>query len=526
MSISEQKPAVGQFVLRMCVACICFVAMWHLLALLPYARSLVPTPGAVVLSLWNHRSDLLFHLLPTIYRASAGYLIGAVVGICASLASNRWSLIERFMTGALVGLYAFPLLILVLIIDQTVSSRNAGIVAVSAIASFYPIYSNFSLGLRSLDVTVAEVGRSMGANRSQLFRYFQFPTSIPYLVTGLQTAVPFCVLGELLGEFAGVQSGLGKYLVGVITQARPDRLWATAAVISSLGLIPYLALGRINSRIMNRTSFAGVGQPLVAPTAKQNRVLWFFCMYAALLGWWLIHSTMSGDKLIAKGPFDIYDYYFVSGHSEHRLSELLHALIYSCATGGLGMLVAVSFAVTSALAFTIYTSASRFFLPFAMVSQVVPLVAWIPILRSILGDGVAVTIAVVISATFLPAFDIVSNGLRAGSPAWYDVVRLHTNNPWKELYFVSVPASMRHIATAVKYCVVRAMLGVILAEYLITGRGLGGLAYKARGAVDFNSLWTIGIIAGLVSLFLYQIAELGESYYESRGAVRLNRANP
>lgn len=55
------------------------------------------------------------------------------------------------------------------------------------------------------------------------------------------------------------------------------------------------------------------------------------------------------------------------------------------------------------------------------------------------------------------------------------------------------------------FTVPRALLGVMIAEWLATGRGLGNLLNQSRGYLDFGMIWTVAFVSVLLSVVLYQL---------------------
>ena len=51
----------------------------------------------------------------------------------------------------------------------------------------------------------------------------------------------------------------------------------------------------------------------------------------------------------------------------------------------------------------------------------------------------------------------------------------------------------------------RALLGVMIAEWLATGRGLGNLLNQSRGYLDYGMIWSVALVSVLVSVALYQL---------------------
>ena len=69
---------------------------------------------------------------------------------------------------------------------------------------------------------------------------------------------------------------------------------------------------------------------------------------------------------------------------------------------------------------------------------------------------------------------------------------------------VTIPASLPYLFAATRLTVPRALLGVMIAEWLATGKGLGNLLNQSRGFLDFGMIWTVAAVSVLLSVIFYQ----------------------
>ncbi len=144
-------------------------------------------------------------------------------------------------------------------------------------------------------------------------------------------------------------------------------------------------------------------------------------------------------------------------------------------------------------------------LPVALVTQTMPLVALTPLLVLIFGRGTAVTLAITVSVTFFPSFVVISHGLALVPKAAYELVRAYGASRLRELRLISLPAGRQWLFAAARLAVPRALLGVMIAEWLATGKGLGNLLNQSRGYLDYGMIWSVALVSVLVSIGLYQV---------------------
>jgi len=81
---------------------------------------------------------------------------------------------------------------------------------------------------------------------------------------------------------------------------------------------------------------------------------------------------------------------------------------------------------------------------------------------------------------------------------------------------VSLPGSLPHVCAAARLVAPAALLGVMIAEWLATGYGLGNLLNEARGELDYGMIWAVAFVAIAVSVGFYQLVRLIETRVLSR----------
>ena len=75
---------------------------------------------------------------------------------------------------------------------------------------------------------------------------------------------------------------------------------------------------------------------------------------------------------------------------------------------------------------------------------------------------------------------------------------------------MTVPASMPYFFAAARLTAPRALLGVMIAEWLATGTGLGNLLNQSRGYLDYGMIWTVTAVSVIISVIFYQFVVLAE----------------
>jgi ABC-type nitrate/sulfonate/bicarbonate transport system permease component len=89
---------------------------------------------------------------------------------------------------------------------------------------------------------MANMLRSLGASRWQVFWKVQAPTSLPYLFSGGKVAAAVSVIGAVIGEWVGSSAGLGWLMVQAAPRFQTALVFASILVLSVIGIGLFLAL--------------------------------------------------------------------------------------------------------------------------------------------------------------------------------------------------------------------------------------------------------------------------------------------
>jgi len=130
----------------------------------------------------------------------------------------------------------------------------------AALVAFFPLMVNTIVGLRSADEDRINLMRSLAATRGQIFWMLQLPNAMPYIFAGLEIAMIFALIGAIVAEFVGAQSGLGMLMQSMNFTMDVAGQFSVLLILSVLGL----ALNSLVSEVRRRVLFWDPSQKLGA----------------------------------------------------------------------------------------------------------------------------------------------------------------------------------------------------------------------------------------------------------------------
>jgi NitT/TauT family transport system permease protein len=101
----------------------------------------------------------------------------------------------------------------------------------------FPILINTYEGVRNADPLLINVVRAFGARERDIARLVVVPNSLPYIIVGLRLAIGRAVLGVVVAEFFGSESGLGVMMVQAASRYQVDIVFSGLIVFAVLSLL-------------------------------------------------------------------------------------------------------------------------------------------------------------------------------------------------------------------------------------------------------------------------------------------------
>jgi len=241
-----------------------------------------------------------------------------------------------------------------------------------------------------------------------------------------------------------------------------------------------------------------------------------------VLAWQAIVSFSGISSYVGKGPADVWNFLFVtedgarSTAMENR-AELFPLLGVTLRDAALGFAVGIAIAAGLSMAFSLSKTVESGVMPLALLLRSVPLVAIAPIIMLVTGRGTTMSVAVIGTVVVLfPALASMMFGLSRASRQSLDLVRVYGGGNLTALRKVSIPGALPSFFAAARVSVPGAVTGALLAEWLSTGKGVGGMIQKFSAGAQFDKLWASVALITIVTLLLYNLVQAVETSVLSR----------
>jgi NitT/TauT family transport system permease protein len=217
-----------------------------------------PSPQLVAITLFNKFGILIDNLLPTAAEAILGFLIGNIAAIVIATVFVHYKSIEQAFFPVVVLINSIPVVakapVLVLLLGNGMEPK----VVIAAVVCFFPTLVNMVRGLESVNAQSLELMKVLSASRTEIFFKLRLLNSVPYLFSALKIAASTAVIGAIVGEWIGSNTGIGALIIQSTYNFDSAMLYATVIVGSAFSVAFFLAVTLIERLVIRWQPLAAI----------------------------------------------------------------------------------------------------------------------------------------------------------------------------------------------------------------------------------------------------------------------------
>lgn len=487
------------------------LVLWQVLAATVFSSYYaLPTPTSIVAQAVTDRSMVWPNLVQTAREAGLGWLFGNALAFVLALVFLTVRPVEKIATQVALALYCLPVIAIAPILTAVLDGDRPQIV-IAAQGVFFTTLVALMLGAKSADRSALDVVNTAGGSKWQQFLRVRLPAALPATFGGLRIAAPAAVLGAIIGEYLGAESGLGVAMVYAQQSLDVERTWALALYATLLAGAAYAITAVVDRRVCHWSAGMNGAAPETKPQSTAERaatavVTAVGATAGSVVLWQLAIGGL--DPYFAKGPADVWTYLTTPGDERTQLLSALGTTVLHAAYGYLAGTVA---ALLVAAAVLTWPAVDAAVMPVAIALRAVPLVAMTPLIALVFGRGVVTVIVIAGIVTFFPSLVTMVTGLRSVPQGAVDLLTAYGASTLGVMARVRIPYALPSVFAAARIAAPSAVMGALLAEWLATGDGIGFLMLRASTTANYDRLWSAVVLVTAVSLLAYALAAAVEN---------------
>lgn len=245
-------PRLSKEVVRGCISVFGGLLLWEILARVFLENELlIPPPSSVFRAMWNLTVSgaLNEHFLTTFLEFTYGFTVACIFGIILGYLMGMYSWFDEIVDPWIAALYSVPVIAFVPLIiiwfGVGMLSKVIVVFKLTAVA----IALNTAAGIKSIEPTWLELGKSLRLTPWQTVYKIRLPATLPYIITGMRLGVGRALLGVVAAELMAANSGLGYLLRDASETWDSPKLFVTVILLALMGLVSFTLIKKLEQKL-------------------------------------------------------------------------------------------------------------------------------------------------------------------------------------------------------------------------------------------------------------------------------------
>ena len=194
----------------------------------------VSAPSLILRRVWQWliNGTIFRNVLYTLRSASLGFGIGSLVGVFMGLLLGHSGVLKRILDPYIQAINSIPKVALAPLFIMWFGIDLAPKVILAAVLVWFLMFWNVYGSIVDLDQELVGIVRLMGASRGAVFLKIELPWMLSAVFVGCKTALPYSVIGAVVGEMFAATRGVGYLIQYASSQFDTTGVFAALLVLT------------------------------------------------------------------------------------------------------------------------------------------------------------------------------------------------------------------------------------------------------------------------------------------------------
>lgn len=197
------------------------------------------------------RERLIYHSLMTAISVGVGFFLGSALGIIVGYVLGVSRTAEVVLSPYILALQIAPKVafapLFVLWFGYTIYPK----ILVAILIVFFPVMVNVLSAIRTVDHDMINLARAFSASRWQIFNLIEVHAAMPPLFSGLRIGATLAVIGVVVGELVGGNTGLGYLLTYGEGAGNTSMVFVSIIMLTIIGIFAYVSVIWLEARVLH-----------------------------------------------------------------------------------------------------------------------------------------------------------------------------------------------------------------------------------------------------------------------------------
>jgi ABC-type nitrate/sulfonate/bicarbonate transport system permease component len=212
----------------------------------------LPPFSEIMVALFKEMTTATFWraLSDTLEAWAIGLVISVVAGVVIGIAIGSSRILRTLTHSTIEFLRPIPSVALIPLAVLLFGSQIQSTLVLVIYASFWQVLIQVLYGVQDVDPVARETARCYGLGTWAQIRYVTWPTTLPYLMTGIRLAAAVALILAITSEVAIDTQGLGKEISDTESGGAVAIMYAYIIVAGIIGVIVNLGARALERRVL------------------------------------------------------------------------------------------------------------------------------------------------------------------------------------------------------------------------------------------------------------------------------------
>ncbi|TMA12643.1 MAG: ABC transporter permease [Deltaproteobacteria bacterium] len=177
-----------------------------------------------------------------------GYVLSVVVGIPFGIAVGWYKKMSYTFDPFVNAMNATPRVALLPLIIIWLGIGIPSKIGIIFLGAVFPMLINARDGVKTTPQSLLNAAKSFGASEWRIFRTVVFPSTVPFILTGLRLGIGRALVGVLVGELYAATAGIGFMITVAGATFQTDKVFVGILVFAITGMVLTEVVDRLERR--------------------------------------------------------------------------------------------------------------------------------------------------------------------------------------------------------------------------------------------------------------------------------------
>jgi ABC-type nitrate/sulfonate/bicarbonate transport system permease component len=214
------------------------------------SKFVLPSPVAIVEALVKEFPLLMKNASTSLVETTLGLLISILLAYCTVILMDKFAVFERTLLPIITFTQTIPTIAIAPLLILWMGFGIAPKVTLIVVVCYFPLALGLLSGFKSVTAEYKMLIEVLKLPQWKVLLLIKIRGTLKEFFVGLKIAISYAVVGAVIAEWLGGESGLGVYMMRVRKAYAYDKMFAVILLVSVISLLLLGLVSIVEKRVL------------------------------------------------------------------------------------------------------------------------------------------------------------------------------------------------------------------------------------------------------------------------------------